>query len=185
MAVSLSPEHRWLCQPQQLRSAFCCDRAFSVIDPNYRRQPERAEHGTSVSPAAAGSLEMQLPKPGHKEGQSWGYRQLPGWWMLTVVQHCWHTQGPVCTPRHLPGTSGTPQHCPHFVCSFSILPVQFCHFHSNITKAENQPLGFEEHCRPQGVVRTCCNGHLPCPGHGEGAGTARAQVGSPALLPSV
>lgn len=53
VTVSLSPEHRCLCQPQQLRSTFCCDRVFSAIDPNYRSQPTWTESVTSISPAAA------------------------------------------------------------------------------------------------------------------------------------
>jgi len=44
------------------RSTFCCDRVFSVIDPNYRSQTTRAGCVTHVRQAAAQCLETQLPK---------------------------------------------------------------------------------------------------------------------------
>lgn len=70
VALSPSPERRCVWQPRQPRSTFCCGGVFfSVIDPNYRSQPTRAECVTRVSRAAARRLKTQLPKCVQNEGR--------------------------------------------------------------------------------------------------------------------
>lgn len=171
MAVSLSPERRCLCQPQQLRSTFCCDRVFSVIDPNYRSQPARTERVTGVSPAAARSLEMRLPKSIQNEGQELGLRAAgmvvdadSGAASLGEPGSYRDPTSPPRDPRHppvLPCPLTLARSCPQFVYNFSTLSMQFYDWHSNITKAENQNLSLRERCRPH--TPQCGRVLLQCP----------------------
>lgn len=138
-AVSLSPERHCLCQPQQRRSTFCCDRVFSVIDPNYRSQPARTERVTGVSPAAARSLEMRLPKSIQNEGQELGLRAAgmvvdadsgaaslgePGTYRDLCAPHV-TSQGPQAPPQYCPVHSHLLGAAHSLFTAFPFFPCRF------------------------------------------------------------
>lgn len=160
VALSQSPECCCLWQPQQPRSTFCCDRVFSVIDPNYKSQTTWAECVTHVSPAAAQCLKTQLPKymwnEGHCQqrelGKCWQGAGSAWPWAPAMVQHLWQT--PVPRPARIPLPRGSAALSTHIhqapgpikqgrqghllVWSFSVNLTQFDYFHRDIAKAEHQ-----------------------------------------------
>lgn len=187
MPVSLSSERRWLCQPRQLSSTFCCDRGFSVIDPNYRSQPQQLL-----------GLQTRLPKPTRNEGQGLRLRAAgtvvdadsgaaslgePGTYRDLCAPHV-TSRGPPSTALSTHTLAGAAH---GLLTAFPSILIT-CTATSQKQKTSTRVLRSTADPTAPSTVGSSSNQCPPlCSGHGEGCGNSHSTGGKPslAMLPTV